>query len=149
MTKYNVSEFINENIKNEGDKREFAICAYYGIERTVHDSKAYDVASDVELEFKGISVKASSFSLMSGKLCIGCSTFEGIWRRFRRNVHSNAFAYVTKSYDVYEMNIDEFSKFVHTFCRLGHESSSKGGYLKIRALNESNRMVSWLEERVA
>lgn len=149
MTKYNVSEFINEDIKNEGDKREFAICAYYGIERTVHDSKPYDVASDVELEFKGISVKASSFSLMSGKLCIGCSTFEGIWRRFRRNVHSNAFAYVTKSYDVYEMNIDEFSKFVHTFCRLGHESSSKGGYLKIRALNESNRMVSWLEERVA
>ena len=149
MTKYNVSTYIDETVKNEGDKREFAICAYYGIERTMHDSKAYNVASDVEVELKAISVKASSFSLMNSTLCVGCSTFEGIWRRFRRNVHSNCFAYVTKSYDVYEMDIDEFSKFVHTFCHLGRDSSSKGGGIKIRAYNESHKMVEWLEQRVA
>lgn len=148
MTKYYVGNFIDATIKNEGDKREWAVCAYYGITRTTHDGKAYNKASDVDTGNKRISVKSSQCTLMSGSLCRGCSTFEGIWRRYRKQAHSEYTAYVTEDFYVYEMDMDEFSKFVHTFGRLGHESTSKGGELKMRVLKESKKMVKWLEERV-
>lgn len=148
MTTFNINDFITGYGKTEGDKREFALCAYYGIIRTKHDSKPYTTDSDIEIEGMNISVKAGGASLMSGKLCEGCKTFEGIWRRFRRNVHSDTFAYVTSDFTVYMMSIDEFSKFIHAFAYLDRESTKNGGGIKIKIKNESGKMLRWLDSKV-
>lgn len=144
MTTFNIKNYSENNGKTNGDKREFALCAYYGIERTKHDHSPYYCNSDIELDTMNISVKASGASLMSGKLSSGCKTFEGIWRRYRRNVHSDTFAYVTKDFTVYLMNLDEFSKFIHKFGYLARESKQNGGQKKVKLLNESKKMVNWL-----
>lgn len=138
-----------EDVKNAGVAREWAVCRYYGICRTKHDSSAYDVDSDVNFGEKHISVKAEKFTLMSGKLCNGEETFDGIWALYESKVHSNTFAYVTKDGCVYEMNIHEFKEFVYEFCRLERESSKNGGYMKIRCRCESKYMIEWLQEKVA
>lgn len=139
---------ITEN-KNEGINREWALCHYYGIERHTHDHQAYNVASDVEVGDLQISAKASGFTLMSGSLCKGCKTFEGIWRRYYREVHSNTWAYITADWTCYLMDKKEFSKFVHTFCGLERESQKNGGGLKIKSRKESQKMVDWFEARCA
>ena len=90
---------------NAGDAREWGLCAHYGVERSAHDSKRYDVASDIEVGDKHISVKASAFTLMSGSLCEGRETLEGIWEIFAERVHSNTFAYVTKDGTAYDLPI--------------------------------------------
>lgn len=149
MKKINIQQYSGNCGKNEGDKREFALCAYYGIERTKHDRTPYYEHSDIELGEINISVKASGASLMSGKLSAGCKTFEGIWRRYRKNVHSNRFAYVTTDFTAYIMTIDEFSKFIHKFAYINRESSQNGGLPKIKIYNETKIMKAWLEERVA
>jgi hypothetical protein len=149
MEKIDLSAYSANCGKNNGDKREFAMCAYYGIERTKHDSSPYHSHSDIELDGKNISVKTSGASLMSGALSEGCKTFEGIWRRYRRNTHSDTFAYVTIDFMAYLMNIQEFSKFIHQFGYIDRESSQNGGQKKIKLRNESKKMLGWLEMRAA
>lgn len=145
MIKINLSEYANNDCNNKGDCREWALCRYYGIERTVHDTGHYDKDSDLVLTDRCISVKASGSSLMGGTLCIGCTTFEGIWRRYYKRTHSNEWAYITKNWDCYLMNKKEFSKFIHKFGYLARESSKNGGYLKIKLLNESKKQLAWLD----
>ena len=147
MYKFNLN--ANTETANGGINKEWAVCQYYGIERHTHDNGSYDVASDVEVGDLHISVKSSGFTLMSGSKCRGCKTFEGIWRRYYKNAHSNTWAYVDNDFNCYIMNKKEFSKFVHTFGRLERESTKNGGDLKIKSLKESKKMVSWLEERCA
>ena len=150
MTKIDLREFANTDNSNKGICREWAMCRYFGIERDKHDGSNYMEHSDIELaDGTYISLKASQFTLYSGTLTKGCHTFEGIWRRYYRNCHSNLWGYVTKDWQCYLMNKKEFSQFVHKFCNLGHESSSKGGGLKIRMNSESKKTIAWLEERVA
>lgn len=149
MEKINVKQFENGYGKTEGDKREFALCGFYGIMRTKHDSGSYDKGSDIELDGVNISVKASGATLMSGGKCIGCNTFEGIWRRYYKRTHSNMWAYVTVDFVAYVMNKKEFSKFIHTFGYLNRESSQNGGHKKIKLLKESQKMINWLDARVA
>ena len=149
MEKINVKEFSDNCGKNNGDKREFALCAYYGIIRTRHDREPYDKHSDIELGEINISVKSCGASLISGGLSKGCKTFEGIWRRYYKRTHSNVFAYVTKDFVAYMMDKKEFSKFVHTFGYLDRESSQNGGLIKIKFRNESGKMIAWLEEKAA
>jgi hypothetical protein len=143
--------YLNENTerKNNGIAREWALCNYYGIERHSHDNGSYDVASDVEVGEMKISAKASGFTLMSGGKCEGCKTFEGIWRRYYKNVHSNTWAYITENWECYIMDKKEFSKFIHTFGRLERESAKNGGGLKIRSLKESGKMIEWFEKKCA
>lgn len=149
MYKIDLTNYVNADSTNNGDNREWALCRYFGIERTSHNSDSYDTASDIEINGLAISVKASSFSLMAGSLCRGCNTFEGIWRRYYKNVHSNTWAYVTKDWQCYIMNKKEFSKFIHNFASLGRESSSKGGEKKIKGKSESQKMLKWLEKNCA
>ncbi len=149
MYKINISEYEVTVNKNRGTNREWALCEYYGIHRTKPNSDAYNVASDIEIDEMNISVKSSGATLMSGKLSAGCNTFEGIWRRYRKNVHSNTFVYVTNEFVAYFMNINEFSKFIHSFAYLDRESQKNGGQKKIKIRGESRKMVKWLEERVA
>ena len=134
--------------KTEGDNREWALARYMGINRTVHDTKAYDKASDVEVGALKISVKASGFSLMSGSLCKGLTTFDEIWNLFESNVHSNTFAYVTADYTCYLMNLATFKKFVYQFCSLDRESKSNGGAIKIKCRRETKKMLAWLEAEI-
>ena len=135
--------------KNEGDAREWSVASFMGVERTKHDSKAYDRDSDVNAGGLHISVKSSAFSLMSGALCEGLSDFDSIWNLYASKTHSNSFAYVTAEYVMYLMNLDEFKQFVYAFCKLERESEKNGGALKIRCRKESAKMVRWLEEKAA
>lgn len=145
MYSIDVSKYANNDSKNRGDCYEWAICRYFGIERQKHDGTAYYEHSDVELpDGRNISVKSRDWTLMGGTLCRGCNTFEGIWRRYYKNTHSNLWIYVTHDWVAYVMNKKEFSKFVHKFCTLAHESSSKGGGLKIRCHKESRYIRAWL-----
>lgn len=135
--------------KNAGIAREWALCQHYGIERTKHDHTAYNVASDVDAGEKQISVKSSKFTLMNGKFCNGCEDFDGIWNIYKTNVHSNTFVYITLDFIAYEMNIEEFERFVYAFCFVDRDSQSNGGRCKIRCRSESKKMLAWLAENVA
>ena len=142
MTRYAIER--QENIKNTGIAREWALCSYYGIERTKHDNSRYDKNSDLNVNNKHISIKASGFTLMNGSLCEGKTDFDGIWAVYETNTHSNCFAYVTKDFTVYEMNLNEFKMFVYLFASLERDSKKNGGNVKIRARKESKKMLNWL-----
>lgn len=149
MTTIDITNYYNNDTTNKGINKEWALCRYYGIERTKHDHTPYNVGSDIETGELNISVKSPKASLMSGNYGIGCKTFEGIWRRYRRTVHSDTFAFVTDEFIAYIMSLDEFSKFIHQFGTLEHESQRNGGQLKIKIRGESQRMRDWLEMRAA
>lgn len=131
------------------DAAEWALCAKYGIERKKHDSSAYDKDSDVNAGDTRISVKTSAFTLMAGSLCEGRTEFSAIWELYANKVHSNVFAYVTKDSVCYMMNLDEFRKFVFTWCTTERESAKNGGGVKIRCKKESKKMKAWLAAQVA
>lgn len=145
MKTANIKNFAPTAVKNSGDAKEWAYCSYRGIERTKHDSKAYNVASDVEINEEKISIKASKFSLMSGKLCNGLTEFDDIWKLYETNVHSNKFVYITEDFTAYEMNISEFKTFVYKFCRTEKESKKNGGTTKIRCKTETKEMLEWFQ----
>jgi len=144
MTTYRIDRISH---KNAGIAREWALCHHYMVERTAHDSAAYDKASDLDAAGKHISIKASAFTLMSGNLCEGRDTFDGIWNLYEGRVHSDTFAYVTEDFTVYEMNIREFKTFVYAFGKLERESEKNGGALKIRLRKESGKMLKWLADK--
>lgn len=144
MTNCNISRFAPEGVKNNGDRREWAVCNHMGVERTKHDSAAYDRDSDVNVGDLHISVKSSGFTLMSGNLCEGLEDFDAIWALYKSRTHSNTFAYVSNDMTLYLMNIAEFERFVYTFCHVERESNKNGGKCKIRCARESNKMLAWL-----
>ena len=149
MTNVNISACAPVGVKNNGDRREWAVCAHMGVERTKHDAGAYDRDSDVNVGALHISVKSSAFTLMSGNLCEGRDTFDGIWELYAERVHSNQFAYVTMQGTCYMMNLSEFKRFVYMFCHTERESKKNGGATKIRCRKESGKMLQWLAEQVA
>ena len=134
--------------RNAGDNREWSVCAYIGAERTKHDSSDYRNSSDIVLGERHISVKSSAFTLMSGNMCEGETTMDGIWNVYERNTHSNEVAYVTEDFTAYFMTIAEFKKFVYAFCRTEKESAKNGGQTKIRCRKESKKMVEWLAAHI-
>lgn len=146
MTSYTLNPVL---AKNAGDAREWALCSHFGIDRTAHDSKSYDKASDCETAEHNYSVKASGFTLMSGNLCEGLTDFEGIWRLYSERVHSDRFVYITADWTAFEMDLTEFGIFIHNFCFLERESAKNGGATKIRCRKESSKMIAWLTERAA
>ena len=135
--------------KNNGDNREFSLCAYENVARTTHDSADYRTTSDIVVGDRHISVKASGFTLMSGNLCEGKTTFEGIWDVYEHNTHSNDFVYITVDFTAYYMTLVEFKQFVHMFGRVEREIEKNGGAMKIRSRKESKKMVEWLNAEVA
>lgn len=145
MYAIDITTYANTDNSNKGISKEWALCRYFGIERTIHDHSTYAEHSDIELEDgRNISVKSPAASLMSGRFSLECKTFEGIWRKYRRTTHSNTFAFVTNEWVVYIMTLDEFSKFIHKFGYLTRDSKSNGGHLKIAVYKESQKMRNWL-----
>lgn len=134
----------NDSVTNAGIAREWALCQYFGIDRQRHDHSDYRTSSDIMVGELNISVKASAFTLMSGSLCGGYTEFEDIWELYKRSTHSNTFAYVTADFTVYLMNLNEFEKFVHKFCRTETDSKKNGGKVKIRCKKETEEMRAWL-----
>jgi len=130
--------------KKPADAKEWSLCAYMGVERSHHDSGAYDKDSDCNAGDMHISVKSSGFTLMSGSLCEGRESFDEIWDLYESRVHSNLFAYITDDYTCYMMNLSEFKQFVYSFCRTERESEKNGGQMKIRCRKESEKMLRWL-----
>lgn len=149
MKKINISAFAINTTCNKGINKEWALCQYFGIERTIHDKTPYFKGSDIEAKGMKISVKSPKASLMSGNYCKDCNSFEEIWETYKTNTHSDTIAFVTHELDAYFMTIEEFSDFVHTFGYLSRESQSNGGNIKIAFLNESKRMRAWFAERAA
>lgn len=131
--------------RNAGIAGEWALCRHHMVERTAHDNIAYDKGSDlVTADGKHISIKTSGFTLMSGSLCEGRDTFDGIWELYESRVRSDTFAYITADFMVYEMTISEFKRFVYEFGRMERESEKNGGAMKIRLRKESGKMLKWL-----
>lgn len=149
MNSYSIANYKPADVRNAGIAREWADCASLGIERSAHDSTDYRSASDIMLNERHISVKASGFTLMSGTMCEGEESFEGIWNVYKRNTHSNEWHYVTESYVVYAMNLGEFESFIRAFGRTERESEKNGGQMKIRLRKESKKMLEWLARRAA
>ena len=143
MTTYNFVPATTP--KNHGIAIEWGICNHYGIQRIAHDHAAYDKDSDVNVGDKHISVKSSAFTLMSGNLCEGRQTFDDIWTLYKAKTHSNTTVYGTQDGRAFEMNMDEFEKFVYVFCKVERESEKNGGAMKIRCRKESAKMIKWLE----
>ena len=84
MKAVNLMKFApTAEVKNNGIRREWAVCSYSGIERVNHDHTAYDKDSDVNVGDRHISVKASKFTLMSGSLCEGRTEFDAIWELYK------------------------------------------------------------------
>lgn len=151
MTTYhiNTTQEITTSARTHGDVCEWSLALHYGIKRTSHDCARFDKDSDVNAGNKHISVKSARFTLMSGSYCRNCTTFDEIWALYEQNVHSNCFVYITKDLTVYEMTLAEFKLFVYLFCGLQRESKKNGGYLKIKARDESKKMLGWLAAQAA
>lgn len=147
MKAVNMVGFAPEGVKNNGIRREWAVCAYEGIKRVSHDHSSYDKDSDVNVGNRHISVKSSKFSLMSGSLCEGKTEFDAIWELYSTKAHSNEWCYMTESYIAYFMNKEEFKQFVYEFCSITKESQKNGGYTKIQCRKETKKMIEWLEAR--
>lgn len=140
--------FAAADQSNKGVNREWALCRAFGIERIKHDSVRFDKGSDIELDDgRNISVKYGGFSLMAGSCCEGETTMEGIWNVYERRVHSNWFAYVTETYEVFLMNLAEFKEFIMTFGKVQRESKANGGQLKVKCDKETKKRVAWLMAR--
>ena len=111
-----------------------------------HDSVPFDTDSDIpELE---ASIKSSAFTLVSAKYIKG-DTMAEQWADFYSRVHSKKFVYISLKRVAYEMDIDEFKSFVFEWCGMEKESAKNGGGWKVRCKKESDKMLRWLNERVA
>jgi hypothetical protein len=131
---------------NAGSAKEANYCYHITGEVRHHDHIAFDKGSDIPENMA--SVKSARFTLVSGKLVKG-DTMEEQWADYKARVHSKLFVYVTKDNVAYEMNMNEFEKFVFTFCKMERESSKNGGGLKIRCKSESKELIEWLATKVA
>lgn len=131
--------------EKEGINKEQCLDFHYNGRHGKHDNLKWYEGSD--LPEQHISVKSAKFSLCAGGQLAGDSLLEMLDDYFAR-VASEIFAYVTKSYEVFEMNAVEFRAFLIEFGYFSRESSSNNGKIKIKAKDESKAMLKWLSERV-
>lgn len=106
-----------------------------------HDSVPFDKDSDIP-EFH-MSVKSRKFTLASSRVLPG-DTWEEMIDNFFQMTASKVFAYVTKEMVAYMMDADEFREFLTLFSFLDRESTAHGGGYKVRAKEESKKMLAWL-----
>lgn len=104
---------------------------------------SFDKGSDIEKLH--ISVKSARFTLAT--TLYGDTFTEKVEDYFAR-VHSITWAYVTKSGDIYIMNLTEFMAFIYLFCTMEKASSKNGGQMTIRAKTETKKMLNWLENQI-
>ena len=129
---------------NKGINAEMSLHEFFGLEKTKHDNIAYDQGSDIVIGTKNISVKSARFTLASGSK-FNSNDFNEIVKKYIETTHSNTFIYITETGKCFEMNINEFVKFIYQFCTLQKDSDNT---MKVRAKHESKTMIKWLNEMV-
>jgi hypothetical protein len=144
MFKTDLSRFARADAP-AGFARQWAVAAAHGVEQSRPDNVSCAGAPDVVADGIGYSVKASDFSLMSPGLSRGATEFEAIWEIFTEIDRADRYVYVTREWMAYEMDLTEFSEFVHKFGYLSGDSKTPG--LKIKCLRESKKMLRWLEAK--
>lgn len=128
----------------EGINKQQCLDFYYNGRHGKHDNLKWNEGSD--LPEQKISVKSAKFSLCAGGQLQGNNLSEMLNDYFAR-VASTIFAYVTRAYEVYEMNACEFREFLNLFTYFTRESSKNKGSIKIKAKDESADMLKWLAAR--
>lgn len=143
MTTYTI---INYNFHDkEGINKEQCLDYHLNGRHGKHDNLKWNEGSDIPEQ--KMSVKSAKFSLCAGGQLQGNDINEMITDFFNR-VASTVFAYVTKNYEVYEMNATEFKEFLEQFGYLSYESGHHDK-IKIKAKSESKMMIEWFKTRVA
>ena len=138
-------EQIKRQYDNDGQHLEQCTTYTYTHEIRQHDNVPYYKGSDIP-EYD-ISVKSSGFTLASAKLIKGDTVAEQL-AYYIEHTASKKVVYVTKNYDGYEMNMQEFAEFVTEFGYITRESIKNGNGLKVRARKESKKMLELLAVRI-
>lgn len=146
MTTINCAIIENIYPNNFGNHCERSLAYTLTGELRKHDRVPYYKDSDIP-EYK-MSVKSSSFTLMSGGVCVA-QDFDGIIEEYFSRTASEVIAYVAKNMVAYVMDKTEFREFLTLFCRLERESSQNGGRYKVKMRPESRKTLAWLEAHVA
>ena len=135
---------LGEAFKNAGEFLESVAKHHRGLDYLVNPTTAWNEGSDIESEHA--SVKSGRASLA----CLYGDSFEEILNTYFAGVKSNKWLYMVQVDDTaieYEMNATEFREFMEVWGRMGTESGSHKG--KVRILATSVKMIKWLEDRVA
>lgn len=114
--------------KNNGIHAQQVACYTLTNELKGHDNLRYDKGADI-LDYQVKSAKASLHDPNLEK--------------------ASKFIYVSKDFKtLYIMNRAEYQDFINNFSYKSKESQKNGGGEKLRLLDESKRMLQWLNERV-
>lgn len=138
-------EQVNRQYNNDGLHLAQCVTYTYTHEIRLHDNVPYNKGSDIP-EYN-ISIKSSAFTLASARLIKGNTVSEQL-AYYMEHTASKKVVYVTKNYDGYVMNMQEFADFVTEFGYITRESAKNGGGLKVRARKENKTMLEWLAVRV-
>lgn len=130
---------INRTYKNHGQHCEQMLAYTITGEIRKHDSKRFDIASDIP-EIK-CSVKSAGFTL--SQRVNGETKEEQIADFFARSV-SEKYAYVTKDYKAVMMEKAEFKEFLIRFCSITTASKKCGGMKVLKMRSESKAVRAWL-----
>ena len=135
---------IGDKFKNHGEYCESLAKHHRGLDYLVNPTISYDKGSDIESEHASVKSSKASLCRVHGE------TFDEIFNIYFENVASTKWIYVVDIGEmVYEYHMDkkEFAEFLRIFGRLGTESGTHEK--KIKILETTGKMISWLEERVA
>jgi len=114
--------------KNNGIHAQQVACYTLTNELKGHDNLRYDKGTDI-LDYQVKSAKASLHDPNLEK--------------------ASKFIYVSKDFKtLYIMNRAEYQDFINNFSYKSKESQKNGSGEKLRLLDESKRMLQWLNERV-
>lgn len=134
---------IGEKYKNTGEWLESVAKFHRGLDYLVNPTTSYDTGSDIES--LNASVKSAGASLAR----IYGNSYEQIADTYFANVHSTLWIYMVAIDDEiieYHMNAKEFREFLDNFHEMAIES---GSHLTKVRLRKNQKMIKWLEERVA
>ena len=138
MTYINLTQ-IERTYKNHGQHCEQMLAYTITGEIRKHDSKRFDVDSDIP-EIK-CSVKSARFTL--SQRVNGETKEEQIADFFARSA-SERYAYVTKDYKAVMMEKEEFKEFLIRFCSITTASQKCGGMKVLKMRSESRAVRAYL-----
>ena len=138
MTYINLTQ-IERTYKNHGQHCEQMLAYTITGEIRKHDSKRFDVDSDIP-EIK-CSVKSARFTL--SQRANGETKEEQIDDFFARSA-SKRYAYVTKDYKAVMMEKEEFKEFLIRFCSITTASQKCGGMKVLKMRSESKAVRAYL-----
>lgn len=131
--------FDGQHFMNAGEFKEAIRKAVAGLECKKDANTPFDKGSDIEETNTSVKSSGATVSPLKGE------TVEEIMSEYFKRVHSDNWDYVTvidETVVVYNMNADEFKKFVEAFGKVTERKV-------VRLKKESSKMINWFEERIA